>query len=190
VSDSVVGRRIREERLKNGMNQTQLAEKAGIALDTVSTLERGEHSPRPSTMRKLARALGMSIRDLYEDPAVLAGKAEAPQDSGQVQPVEGQLWVEVDKDQSVAEVFREIVEGGELPSSGRIEVHVRKDGTAVIYEPLPEARSQSKAKITTKSRKVGSFQKKQQRQKRRLRRGSDVQEVVWEVAPGGRSFIL
>jgi len=77
VDETGVGKRIREERRKRGWNQTQLAEAAGLSLDTVSTLERGEHKPRPSSLRKLAKALGLSISELVGEPAI-AGKAEAP----------------------------------------------------------------------------------------------------------------
>jgi len=47
-------------------------------------------------MRKLARALKVDVRDLYEDPA-LAGKAEAPQDTGLSSPEPVEREVEPDE---------------------------------------------------------------------------------------------
>jgi transcriptional regulator with XRE-family HTH domain len=72
-----VGDRLKEERTLKGWSQRDLAEESGTNVDTISGIERGQHEPRPSTLRKLAAALGVQVRDLFEDP-VLPGKAEAP----------------------------------------------------------------------------------------------------------------
>ena len=72
-----VSQRLREERLRSGWSQKDLARESGTNVDTVSSIETGQHEPRPSTLRKLARALGIEVRDLFEERA-LAGKADAP----------------------------------------------------------------------------------------------------------------
>jgi transcriptional regulator with XRE-family HTH domain len=72
-----VSQRLREERLRSGWSQKDLARESGTNVDTVSGIETGQHEPRPSTLRKLARALGIEVRDLFEERA-LAGKADAP----------------------------------------------------------------------------------------------------------------
>jgi transcriptional regulator with XRE-family HTH domain len=72
-----ISQRLREERLRSGWSQKDLARESGTNVDTVSGIETGQHEPRPSTLRKLARALGIEVRDLFEERA-LAGKADAP----------------------------------------------------------------------------------------------------------------
>jgi transcriptional regulator with XRE-family HTH domain len=72
-----IGERLREERLRNGWSQKDLARESKINVDTISGIETGQHEPRPSTLTKLAKALSIEVRDLFEEPA-LSGKAEAP----------------------------------------------------------------------------------------------------------------
>lgn len=73
-----IGERLREERLRNGWSQKDLARESKTNVDTISGIETGQHEPRPSTLRKLAEALDIEVRDLFEEPA-LTGKAEAPE---------------------------------------------------------------------------------------------------------------
>jgi len=73
-----IGERLKEERLRNGWSQKDLARESKTNVDTISGIETGQHEPRPSTLRKLAKALGVEVRDLFEEPA-LSGKAEAPE---------------------------------------------------------------------------------------------------------------
>ena len=72
-----IGERLREERLRNGWSQKDLARESKINVDTISGIETGQHEPRPSTLTKLAKALSIEVRDLFEEP-VLSGKVEAP----------------------------------------------------------------------------------------------------------------
>jgi transcriptional regulator with XRE-family HTH domain len=53
-------------RLKLALSQEELADKAGIGRSTIIKLERGGHCPRPSTVRKLARALGVRPSELVD----------------------------------------------------------------------------------------------------------------------------
>ncbi len=68
---------VRYWRKRKGWTQSDLAEEAGLTLETVSNVEIGRHEPRPSTLRKLARALGVEVADLFLEPDSL--KAAAPQ---------------------------------------------------------------------------------------------------------------
>ncbi len=49
-----------------GMSQQDLADASGVARNTISRLEKGHQPPRPSTVRKLADALGTTPRDLMD----------------------------------------------------------------------------------------------------------------------------
>ena len=46
------------------MSQTELAQKAGVALMTISRLERGEHDPHVRTLSQIARGLGVPLLKL------------------------------------------------------------------------------------------------------------------------------
>ncbi len=56
--------RLREVRERKLMTQTELAERAGLTLSTISRLENGLQRPRISTARVLAEALGVLPEDL------------------------------------------------------------------------------------------------------------------------------
>jgi transcriptional regulator with XRE-family HTH domain len=72
--------RLREWREAMGETQATLSELAGVSEHTLSRIEHGA-SLRPSTARKIADALGVSVIDLMESPPTLAGagKGSAPQ---------------------------------------------------------------------------------------------------------------
>ncbi len=86
------GEHIREARLLKGWSQQMLADKTkesraasggrrgGVTKDTISKLERGEQTPRPVTLRRLAKALGLEVSDLLRGDlrALSGGAAEAP----------------------------------------------------------------------------------------------------------------
>ena len=54
-----VGQRLKALRIEAALTQAELAEKAGVAVNTVAELERDEREPHMSTARKLAEALGV-----------------------------------------------------------------------------------------------------------------------------------
>lgn len=51
-------------RLDAALSQRDLAIKSGLARSTISALERGAAEARPSTLRRLADALGCTPREL------------------------------------------------------------------------------------------------------------------------------
>jgi transcriptional regulator with XRE-family HTH domain len=56
--------RLRAVRERQALNQRELAEKAGLTASTLSRIEAGVQEPYSSTVRKLARALGVKPADL------------------------------------------------------------------------------------------------------------------------------
>lgn len=52
------------KRVAQGLNQTQLAEKAGVSQNTISGYETGERFPSRNILERLAKALECEIRDL------------------------------------------------------------------------------------------------------------------------------
>jgi transcriptional regulator with XRE-family HTH domain len=59
--------RLRELREERGFSQYGLAQESGIGRSTIAALEGGERGAHPSTMRALARALGVKVPDLYRN---------------------------------------------------------------------------------------------------------------------------
>ena len=63
-----VGGRIREHRERAKLTQVELAERSGLPQSHISRLENGEHSATNMTLEKIAKALGIGIKDL--DPCI------------------------------------------------------------------------------------------------------------------------
>jgi ribosome-binding protein aMBF1 (putative translation factor) len=61
--------RITEERLARGWSRAKLAREAEVHESTIYYIERDQRSARPETVKKLADALGISLRDLVIVPA-------------------------------------------------------------------------------------------------------------------------
>lgn len=61
----VRGTDLRSLRLSRGWSQKDLADRAGIRQGTVSSLENG-HNARPSTVRLIAEALGVTVREVAD----------------------------------------------------------------------------------------------------------------------------
>jgi len=59
--------RLRELREERGFSQYGLAEESGIGRSTIAALEAGERGAHPSTMRALARALGVTVPALHKN---------------------------------------------------------------------------------------------------------------------------
>src|SRR5215467_12363721 len=87
-----------QERRRAGLTQAQLAERAGIARTTIGKLEAGTQLPQPSTVERLAEALGIDPRRLrfehVRQPPVSNGQ---PSDSGGVAHVNGSVIIHLDE---------------------------------------------------------------------------------------------
>lgn len=88
MTDVDLGERIFNLREEQLITQVELAEKARISPSTLSQIESGRATPHVSTVRKIARALGVS-------PQELRGKALAPPEKahsgGAVERARGKL---------------------------------------------------------------------------------------------------
>jgi transcriptional regulator with XRE-family HTH domain len=58
-----------------GYSQRALAKESGVSPATIYELENGRRRPNPSTLRKLAKALGVEVSDLLDDGRALLGRA-------------------------------------------------------------------------------------------------------------------
>ena len=59
-----VGQRIQELRLKNGLKQSELAEKVGIATKHQSCIETGKNFPSAELLDKFAMALNIEVSEI------------------------------------------------------------------------------------------------------------------------------
>jgi transcriptional regulator with XRE-family HTH domain len=64
---AVDGRVLRRARRDRALSQQDLSEATGVAQATLSDLERGKRAARASTVRKLAEALGVELKELMEE---------------------------------------------------------------------------------------------------------------------------
>lgn len=60
------GERIKEERLKQKLSQEQLASKAGVHRTYIGMIERAEKNITLETIEKIAKALNLSIFDIFK----------------------------------------------------------------------------------------------------------------------------
>jgi transcriptional regulator with XRE-family HTH domain len=57
-------KRLKKLRAQQGLTQAALAQRAGVTLSYIGRLEIGRHDPQLSTLRKLAKALKVSVAKL------------------------------------------------------------------------------------------------------------------------------
>lgn len=62
---ALLGSHLRSLRKNIGLSQEDVADKAGIHVTYLSGIERGFRNPTVLNLRRLANALGVSIRDLF-----------------------------------------------------------------------------------------------------------------------------
>ncbi|HBS48986.1 MAG TPA: XRE family transcriptional regulator [Rhodobacteraceae bacterium] len=66
ASEADLGRRVREIRKARGWTLKDLAERSGLAVSTISKMERGEISLTYDRFMRLAQGLGMDVGELFD----------------------------------------------------------------------------------------------------------------------------
>jgi len=61
-----LGRQISRLRKEKGLTQAQLAEAIGVAVETISRLERGFSIPSLNTIEEISKKLGVSVKDIFD----------------------------------------------------------------------------------------------------------------------------
>ena len=65
---ATTGEKLKRFRRSRGMTQEELAEASGVAQSTIAQIEGGRRKePRPGTLKRLAKPLGVEIAELLED---------------------------------------------------------------------------------------------------------------------------
>jgi transcriptional regulator with XRE-family HTH domain len=101
---------LRSIRKRRGLTQADLAARTGVSEFTISEIEAGKRpNARPSTLRKLAKGLGVTVADLYGEP--FDPKAPAPPSlAGWLEERCGHAYLALTKDE-FEEMFDRIPEG-------------------------------------------------------------------------------
>jgi XRE family transcriptional regulator, regulator of sulfur utilization len=66
MSFEVNGQRLRQLRVQRALSLRALADRSGVAFDTINKLELGHRPARLVTIRKLAEALGVEAKELMK----------------------------------------------------------------------------------------------------------------------------
>ena len=61
-----IGKNVRAFRLAAGWSQARLADKAGLSPEFVSRMENGHRAPAVITLARVAQALGVDLKQLFE----------------------------------------------------------------------------------------------------------------------------
>jgi transcriptional regulator with XRE-family HTH domain len=102
---------LREHRNTAGLTQEDLAERAGLSVDTISLLERGEHRrPHRYTRQSLADALGLSqLERIRFETAVRMAAVRTAAHVAQPAELLSQLAPFIGREQEVKEVRRKLL---------------------------------------------------------------------------------
>jgi transcriptional regulator with XRE-family HTH domain len=71
-----IGTRIIQLRNQKGMTQRDISERTGLAGSYLSRIENRHLEPRPHTLRKIAKALGVPISELFQEGSAQLKPAE------------------------------------------------------------------------------------------------------------------
>jgi transcriptional regulator with XRE-family HTH domain len=76
-----MGARVRAERLRQDIGVRELARRVGVSASLVSQVELGKASPSVGTLYAIVNELGLSLDELFFEPASPRGKAKAKRSS-------------------------------------------------------------------------------------------------------------
>lgn len=77
-----IGDRIREERLRAGLSQRELARRLGVSPSLISQLESGHSNPSVATLYAIVNELDLSLDHLVRGPDYAANGHGSPSESG------------------------------------------------------------------------------------------------------------
>lgn len=98
LSKQEFGRRLQRLLVERGLNQSELARRAGVGRDSISTYIRGRSFPEPKALSKVAGALGVSPQELL--PNTIATAIDRDQPSLEVKESTehpGKMWMRLNR---------------------------------------------------------------------------------------------
>jgi putative transcriptional regulator len=157
-----VGQNVKRIREQQRYTQTEIARRCGVTPAAISGLEHGDFTPSTTLVIKIARALGVEPGELLKEPA-LAGKAEAPQETGQLGVEEGgaedvehleHLDPTADVGKWVNEILWSYPFDDDEPTR-KLEITVHDDGTTTIAIKRASHKHASKHVVRSGAAKKG-----------------------------------
>jgi transcriptional regulator with XRE-family HTH domain len=136
--------RLKQLREEAVMTVHELAKASDVSDDTISKIENGQRVARPSTLRKLAHALGVSPQELRlpaktEEPT-LAGKAEAPEEAGPARKPRVPLYDDARKGiEMFCDHWEHVLETGDLNRQSLEELRVGINSFNPVVDALVDA---------------------------------------------------
>ena len=67
MKPSRLNNRVKLARIEKGLNQAQLAERAGVTRQTIGLIEKGKYNPTLNLCIRIAQELGKTLNDLFWD---------------------------------------------------------------------------------------------------------------------------
>jgi len=133
--------RLAELRESQALTLRDLAGRSGVDANTINQVELGHRRPRPSTLRKLAKALDVDVREFFEEPT-LAGKAKAGAEPSVYEYTDEQRITQeilrahgIEANDSEILVLNQYIQLHERPPTGPVAIgHVEKEGEPVDHE--------------------------------------------------------
>ena len=118
--------RLAELRERRGLTLRELSKTSGVSPDAINQIELGHRKARPSTLRKLARALEVDIKDFFKDEELTTRPKVAPplfddlvEESRAIEERKRRIereWYQGVKnldDEGIKQVMKDLVENGE-----------------------------------------------------------------------------
>ena len=68
------GTRLQTLRQKAGVTQEKLADAMGLTVESISNMERGIHGPKFDNIEKIAKVLGVPVKELFEFDATTSAR--------------------------------------------------------------------------------------------------------------------
>jgi transcriptional regulator with XRE-family HTH domain len=139
--------RLRQIREQAGYSQQDLADESGVSQHTISEIELGRRKPQGRTLRKLAKVLGVEVRDLLEETDHPLAQAPLPEN----QQRRARPGIEV------GEAFFVPLEDGEEPDTVTIEIHYVRlfEGDEPILKAVRKASPEEAAELRHELEKSG-----------------------------------
>ena len=132
-----LARNLRVLRAARGITLEEAEELTGVTRETLGALEHGQRGANTTTLSKIAEGYDVTVSDLLEGTPTLLGKAGARQETGQ--PEEEEVILELEDARDVEHLFNHLLErSGDLFAQRtdlrdkRIEIDIRKDGSAIL----------------------------------------------------------
>jgi len=127
-----VAERLAELRERRALTLRELSDMSGIAADTINQIELGHRKARPSTLRKLAKALNVEVSEFFREPAVPLAKA--PEEAGQKDEETPGTLIHALVLERIADLWDEQLSRGFYDESTLRKMHVASFALAMNHE--------------------------------------------------------